>query len=91
MMRPNRARESVDGSLCGLSQKRLELGEGVLDRIEVEAVGQVENADSDGHGQRRTQLGEYFKARIRNAAFELYAGKSEANTSVREVAQAAGM
>ena len=27
------------------------------------------------------------KARIRNAAFELYAAKGEANTSVREVAQ----
>ena len=31
------------------------------------------------------------KARIRNAAFELYAEKGEANTSVREVAQAAGV
>ena len=31
------------------------------------------------------------KARIRNAAFELYAAKGEANTSVREVAQAAGV
>jgi AcrR family transcriptional regulator len=31
------------------------------------------------------------KARIRNAAFELYAAKGEPNTSVREVAQAAGV
>jgi AcrR family transcriptional regulator len=31
------------------------------------------------------------KARIRNAALELYATKGEANTTVREVAQAAGV
>ena len=37
--------EAVDGSLGGLAQQRLELGEGVLDRIEVGLVGrQVEQA-----------------------------------------------
>jgi hypothetical protein len=31
--------ESFDGALCGFSQERLELGESVLDRIEVGTVG----------------------------------------------------
>jgi hypothetical protein len=31
--------EAVDGSLCGCSEQRLELGEGVLDGIEVWAIG----------------------------------------------------
>jgi hypothetical protein len=37
--------EAFDGSLGGLSQQRLELGESVLDGIEVRAVGrEIEKA-----------------------------------------------
>jgi hypothetical protein len=41
----DRRPETIDGSLGGLAQQRLELGEGLFDRIEVRRVGrQVEKA-----------------------------------------------
>ena len=35
-------RNALDGSFGGLSQQRLQLGEGVLDRVEVGTVGRQE-------------------------------------------------
>src|SRR6185503_3016698 len=42
---PNGGPKALDGALRGFAQERFELGEGILDRVEIRAVGrQVEQA-----------------------------------------------
>ena len=49
--------ETSDGALRSLAQDGLELGEGVLDRIEVGAVGQEEEEVRAGGLDQRPDLG----------------------------------
>ena len=54
--------ESFDGARCGFSQERLELGESVLDRIEVGTVGR----ELEQLGASRLDSSAYACASARN-------------------------